>query len=487
MNNQHLNFLDPPNPPPPRQQSRPKPPGYKVDPVQAILNWQQDPVLFVEQAMNVEFIEDWQKIALQNLLVPSDQAIRSGHGVGKSAFLAWAIIYWMLLKPEPRIACTAPTGHQLEDVLWGEIAQWTKRLPQVLQQELNVKNERIEATRNPKQFYCVARTARKDQPEAFQGFHAPDMLFIADEASGVDDIIFQVGEGAMSTKGAKTILTGNPTRTSGYFYDAFHKMRSTWIIQVVSCLEIKRPGHSEEYGPKMAKKYGEDSNIYRVRVLGEFPAVDDDAVISLQLCEEATRRDVGQVPGTIVWGLDVARFGDDTSALAKRQRNVLLEPTREWKGKDIMQTAGIVYNEYNETRPALRPSVIMVDEIGLGAGVLDRLKELGLPARGVNVAESPAVKEKFLRLRDELWWSAREWLEARDCKIPEDDDLIGELTSPKYQFTSAGKIQIESKLDMKKRGVASPNKADAFIMTFAASDFVNKWTKPLNYPKTRWV
>ena len=186
-----LNFLDPTPPASPP----PKPPSYEADSVQAILNWQQDPALFVEQAMDVDYIEEWQREALATLITPGDLAIRSGHGVGKSAFLAWVIIWWMLLKPEPRIACTAPTGHQLEDVLWGEIAQWTKKLPEALQQEMIVKNERVEATRNPKRFYCVARTARKDQPEAFQGFHAPDMLFIADEASGVDDIIFQEFKG----------------------------------------------------------------------------------------------------------------------------------------------------------------------------------------------------------------------------------------------------------------------------------------------------
>lgn len=457
------------------------------DAVQAILNWQNNPVLFVEQALGVEFIEDWQKESLMDLLKPEDQAIRSAHGVGKTTFLAWTIIWWMLMKAEPRIACTAPTSHQLDDVLWGEIATWIDRLPAPLRSELDFKASILEATRNPKRFYCVARTARKEQPEAFQGFHAPDMLFLVDEASGVEDVIFEVGEGSMTDENAKTIMTANPTRTSGYFYDSFHKMRGAFLTKRVSRFDVERPGANKAYPEKIAKRYGADSNVYRVRVLGEFPNVDDDSVISLELCEMAKDRDVGQIPGQAIWGVDVARFGDDTSCLAKRRKNVLLEPVKEWKGKDIMQTAGIVMNEWNDTPKRERPHAIMVDSIGLGAGVLDRLKEMGLPARSVNVAESPSVTDKYLRLRDELWWKVREWLEQRDCRLPDDDELIGELTSPKYQFTSAGKIQIESKLDMKKRGVASPNRADAFMMTFAASDHSAQWSKPLNYQKVRWV
>lgn len=470
--------------PPPRKNFHPK--DLAVD---TIIRWQADPVEFVTELFGHKLkdgeMDEWQKDFMRSLLVHDAVAVRSCHGPGKSATLSWIIIWWMLLMAEPRIACTAPTGHQLNDVLWGEITKWYKLLPDVLKAELEVKNERVEATRNPKEYYCVARTARKDQPEAFQGFHAGNMLFIADEASGVDDIIFQVGEGAMSTEGAKTILTGNPTRTSGYFYDAFHKMRGSWYPIKVSAHDAKMV--TQKYIDDMAKKYGEDSNVYRVRVLGEFPNVDDDSVISLALCEAAMERDVGQVPGEAIWGVDVARFGDDTSALAKRKRNTLLEPVKEWKGKDIMQTAGIIYNEWKETAPRDRPFAIMVDTIGLGAGVADRLRELGLPARDVNVSEQPAIKDKFLRLRDELWWRAREWLEQMDCKMAQDEDLVGELTAPKYEITSAGKIQVESKQDLKKRGVVSPNRADAFNLTFAVPDSSAKRSKPLNYQKVRWV
>ena len=445
----------------------------------AFMRWQDDPVLFIENAFGVE-MDDWQREASYALRDGNNVTIRSGHGVGKSAWLSWIIIWWMLTKMEPRVACTAPTSHQLNDVLWGEIAKWVKKMHPSLAKELEVKSERVEATRNPKVCYCVARTARKEQPEAFQGFHAPQMLFVVDEASGVDDIIFQVGEGAMSTKGAQTILVGNPTRTSGYFYDSHTSNAELWYGMKVSCEDAKMSRDSG-YTEKMAKQYGVDSTIYRVRVLGEFPRADDNTVIPLEWVDGAVDREVEPVDGKIIWGLDVARFGDDRSALAKRKRNVLLESVMSWGKADTMQTVGKVVREYNETPDRWKPDEIMVDSIGVGAGVVDRLKEQGLPARGVNVAERPSAHDKHLRLRDELWWLGREWFQGMDVVIPEDKALIAELISLTYKLSSAGKTQVESKDDAKKRGVASPNLADAFLLTFATSD--NKsLDQPLVYP-----
>src|SRR5690606_34858204 len=141
----------------------------------------------------------------------------------------------------------------------------------------------------------------------------------------------------------------------------------------------------------------------------------------------------------IVWGLDVARFGDDTTALAKRRGNTLLEPIREWRKFDLMQTAGVIAKEYAETPYDKRPASINVDVIGLGAGVVDRLRELGLPVRGINVGEAPAsAPERFMRLRDELWWKLREWFESRAVTMPPDNALKAELVSPKYKLESSG-------------------------------------------------
>jgi phage terminase large subunit len=173
----------------------------------------------------------------------------------------------------------------------------------------------------------------------------------------------------------------------------------------------------------------------------------------------------GRTGAEEVWGLDVARFGNCRTALAKRRGNHLIEPVKSWAKRDLMQVSGLIMDEY--TRARKRPDIILVDSIGLGAGVVDRLKEMGLPVRGINVGETPSGKDRFNRLRDELWWRCREWFESRDCRIPDDEKLIGQLTGLQYSFTSTEKIQVESKNSLLQRGKESPDEADAFVLTHA--------------------
>ena len=374
----------------------------------------------------------------------------------------------MYTKCPSKVAVTAPTSHQLQDILWAELATWHRQMPDFLQDLFELTATRFYLKEKPDLAFAVPRVSRPEKPEAFQGFHSENMLFIIDEASGVDEVIFEVGQGAMSTKGAKTLMVGNPTRTDGYFFDAFHSQRANWWTKRISCAESTRvdPKFIEE----MKSKYGADSAIFAVRVLGDFPEQSDDAIISLALCESAIRRDVEPLEGLPTWGLAVARFGDDATALAKRQRNVMLEPVKSWRNKSVTQVAGIVIDEYLQTPTSQRPAKILIDSIGIGSGVVDILQEENLPAIGINVAESPSVKARFMRLRDELWFRGREWLEALDCKMTDDADLIGELTAPRYAMTASGKIQVEPKDKTKQRLGGSPDLADAFLLTFASPD-----------------
>jgi hypothetical protein len=261
-------------------------------------------------------------------------------------------------------------------------------------------------------------------------------------------------------------MAGNPTRTSGFFYDTHHSLRNRWHTMHVSCLDVPRAqGHIED----IRAKYGDNSNAWRVRVLGEFPTSDDETVIPLELVLAAVGRDVSSLDYYPVWGVDVARFGDDRTALAKRQANRLLEPIKHWNSTDLMVTTGMIKAEYEETPYDMRPREILIDAIGLGAGVYDRCKELGLPVRAINVGEAAATRENCMRLRDELWFKGREWFQDRTCSMPQDEALIAELTSPTYTFSSTGKMVVESKAEMKKRGLRSPDLADAFLLTFAGA------------------
>jgi hypothetical protein len=318
------------------------------------------------------------------------------------------------------------------------------------------------------------------------------MLFICEEASGIPDVVFQVGEGALSTENAKVVMCGNPTRSDGYFYESFHSMRDRWFNMTVSCEDGEYV--SDKFLEDMKSKYGEESNIYKVRVLGEFPTQSDDVLLPLHLVEGATKRDIEASPMTpVVWGLDVARYGNDRSALAKRRGQELLEPIKTWSQKDLMEMAGIILTEYEAVRYNDRPTAIYIDAIGIGAGLADRLKELGLPSISIAVSESASLKDKFTRLRDELFWNCREWFEGRDVHIPQDDSLIQEITGIRYKYLSTGKLKIESKDEMKRRGQRSPDVADAFVLTFAengsiASGAMSRWNsrKPLK-ANSAWI
>lgn len=444
------------------------------------LRWKKSPRLFAQEALGVS-LEPWQADGFQAIENGEKRiAIRSGHGVGKTTFDAILILWFGLTHEGAKIPATAPTAHQLNDVLWSEIGKWHRALPDFFRSRIEVKAERVEFYGTKSAAY--ARTSRKEQPEALQGFHADHLLFLIDEASGIDESIFETARGALSTPGAIQVMTGNPTRGTGYFHSAFHKNRAQWWTRRVGCAESSRvsPGYIQE----MARDYGAESDIYRVRVLGEFPRADADGVISLELVEAAKHRDIQPPPVWPLWGLDVARFGDDATALCKRRGGVVTEKVKTWRNKDTMQTVGLVKAEWDSTPHAERPAEILVDVIGIGSGVADRLAEIGLPARGINVAEAPAIDDgKYLRLRDELWFKAREWFAGRACSIPDDEALIGELTGPRYRIESSGKLRVEPKDEMKKRGLASPDRADAFCLTFAgdANSSMSDRSRKLDY------
>jgi phage terminase large subunit len=433
--------------------------------VELLIRSASNPLIFVTEVLGVTTAEPWQQQALRDVGEVDRVSIRSGHGVGKTAYMSWLVLWFLLTRRRAKVLVAANSQDQLRDTIWPEIGRWAQKLPEGLKEIIDVQKERVVNLRDPEGCFAVARTASKDNPEALQGFHEDNMMILMDEASGIDDIVFEVGMGALSTEGAKVVMAGNPTRSSGFFHATHHTLRDRWRCRHVSCLDVPRArGHIQD----VISRYGENSNAYRVRVLGEFPTADDETVIPLELVLAAVNRDVTDLPYYPVWGVDVARFGSDRTAIAKRAGDKLLEPIKWWASTDLMATAGRIKNEYEETDYDFRPSEILIDSIGLGAGVYDRCKELGLPARAINVAEAAASRENCRRLRDELWFKGREWFQAMKCSIPNDETLIAELTAPIYSFTSNGKFAVETKDEMKKRGLRSPDFADAFLLTFAA-------------------
>ena len=434
--------------------------------VDFVKRYRDDPVGFVQGVFKQE-PDPWQ-VEFLNAIASGERklSIRSGHGVGKSTGAAWSMLWYLTTRFPVKIVVTAPTSAQLFDALFAEVKRWINESPVAIKELYEVKSDRVSLKAAPAEAFLSCRTSRSEQPESLAGVHSDNVMLVADEASGIPEQVFEAAAGSMSGDNACTILLGNPTRGSGFFFDTHNSMTDQWWTRRVSCVDSPRV--TDEYVKEMAMRYGEESNAFRVRVTGEFPLRDDDTAIPLELVESAQRRDVIITDDEpVVWGLDVSRFGSDRSALAKRRGRELMG-IQTWQNLDLMQLTGAVVAEYESLLERNKPVQINVDSIGLGGGVCDRLRELGLPAVGINTSESPASKQTYLNLRAELWYKVKAWLEARDCALPRDDELLAELVAAKYKFTSSGKIQLESKDAMRKRGLRSPDLADALCLTFAS-------------------
>jgi phage terminase large subunit len=454
--------------------------------IKLMARYRDDPVAFAREVAGIE-PDEWQVELLDAVAAPAIRrvSVRSGHGVGKSTAVALAAVWHVLMRVPSKTVVTAPTSSQLFDACFAEMKNVAKRLKPPFDNLLELKSDRIELKSHPESTFISCRTSRAEQPEALAGVHSPSVLLIADEASGIPSSVFEAASGSMSGHSATTILTGNPTRNTGFFYDTHNRLRDDWYTMHVSCVDSPRV--SEDFVEDMKRRYGEDSPAYHVRVLGNFPPSEEDTVIPVSLIEHAMANDIKVHEDTIaIWGLDVARQGGDASVLCKRQGPVI-HPLTVWRNLDLMQLTGAVKAEYDAMPPSKRPAEIIVDSNGFGAGVLDRLRELGLPARGLNVSERAMAKDTYLNLRAEIWFKMKMYLEGMDVSLPRDDALYAELAAPRYHFTSAGKLQVESKDSMKKRGVASPDRADAVALSLAndhttmafGTSAAGSWNKPL--------
>lgn len=454
--------------------------------VALMTRYHSDPVAFAREVIGIE-PDEWQVELLDAVAAPKVRriSVRSGHGVGKSTGVAMAAIWHVLMRYPSKTVVTAPTSSQLFDACFAEMKSVAKRLKPPFNDLLDLKSDRIELKSSPESTFISCRTSRSETPEALAGVHSENVLLLADEASGIPEAVFEAASGSMSGEHATTVLTGNPTRNTGFFYDTHTRLKDDWYTMHVSCVDSPRV--SDDFVEDMKRRYGEDSPAYHVRVLGNFPPSEEDTVIPVSLIEHAMNNEIKIHEETSsVWGLDVARQGGDSSVLCKRQGPVV-HPMTVWRNLDLMQLTGAVKADYDATAPSKRPMEIIVDSNGFGAGVLDRLRELGLPARGLNVSERAMAKDTYLNMRAELWFKCKAWLEGMDVSLPKDDGLYAELAAPRYMFTSSGKMQVESKEAMKKRGVRSPDRADALCLALAG-DFATmaygssrstSWNKPL--------
>jgi Phage terminase large subunit. len=434
-----------------------------------------DPQAFAEDILEArpEDWDEWQKKVLFDIAHSKMTSVRSGQGVGKTALEAMAIIWFLCCRPYPKVVATAPTRQQLYDVLWAEVAKWLNNSK--VKNLLQWTKTKVYMIGHDDRWFATAKTATK--PENMQGYHEEYMLFIVDEASGVADLIMEAILGTLSGDENKLLMCGNPTRNSGTFYDSHHKDRANYKNHKVSSLNSKRT--SKENIEMLKRKYHEDSDVYRVRVLGEFPKAEPDVFISLDIVEAAIMREL-EDDGDLEIGVDVARYGDDETVIAPRVGPRLID-LKTYSKQDTMKTAGWVITTAKDLMNELQKQrcVVKIDDDGIGGGVTDRVREV-VQEEGLNIhvvdchnGGAPGDKEHYEDWGAESWASIRDHLQDGDIQLIDDDDLVGQLTTRKYTITSKGRIRLETKKEMKKRGLHSPDRADAVVLAFAPSNIIN--------------
>ena len=302
----------------------------------AILYYADNPVDFVEDIIRAK-PDSNQKAILNSVAKYPMTSVRSGHGIGKSAVESWLAIWFLTTRPFPKIPCTAPTQHQLWDILWAEIAKWLRSNP-ALSQELIWTKEKVYMRGHPEEWFAVGRTASK--PDALQGFHAEHVLYIIDEASGVRDEIFEPVLGALSTEGAKLVMCGNPTKITGFFYDSHHKARELYNAMHIDGRDSSRV--DQQFIDTIIDMFGEDSDVFRVRVAGEFPKALPDSFIPMEWAERASEAEAPEIDraARVDIGIDVARYGDDSSVLSPVLDKKLQEKPEIYHHNDTTSLSG---------------------------------------------------------------------------------------------------------------------------------------------------
>ncbi len=398
---------------------------------------------------------------------PFREAIASGHGIGKSAGTAMLVTWLLATRPHCKGVVTATTANQLETKTFAEIKKWLKR--SLVADMFEIKAMSIEAKASPETWRLDAITCREENSESFAGQHAASSssFYIFDEASGVPDIVWEVAEGGLTDGEPFMFAFGNPTRNTGRFYECFHKRSGRWRTRHIDSRTVAITNKDEIAA--WAKEYGEDSDFFRVRVRGEFAAASSQQFIPTGLATEAASREIAHNQATAaIIGVDVARFGDDDSVIYVRIGRGYL-PIKRYHGLSTTQLVAKVKQRFSEVRELGFPRdriYIFVDEGGVGGGPKDMLRDDGYPVRGVQFGQGADEPQAYARKREEMWARMKIWL-ADGGAIPNDAALIDDLTGPEYDILPGGQVKLESKKDMKKRGLDSPDAADALALTFA--------------------
>jgi hypothetical protein len=396
-------------------------------------------------------------------------SVASGKGIGKSATLSMLLIYFLFAYPDCQIPCTAPGFQQLYDVLWKEIALWLQRMPPNLRSMYQWESSHVRIAESPASWFARAKTASKESPEALSGVHADYVLAIIDEASGVDDPIFDAAQGIFSSPNPFLIMISNPTKRSGYFFRSHHSNKDQWQCLQFSSQESPIVDH------ELVVRYSEDgtdTDKFRVSVLGQFPKEDViDGHSYMQLITESSIR-MEPLPAQMKWqdpilGVDPAGEGRDKTALTLRD-NFFAQVIATEAISNAKSVTALIINACDKffIRNAKN---IVIDGFGPGGEVSKELViAKGWNSTSVNVRDKPDDEDDqdlYINKKAEMYWKLKQWLERGGILI-NNPELKAELLTIKFRRTEAGgKIQIMSKREMSALGLRSPDLAESLALT----------------------
>lgn len=400
--------------------------------------------------------------------VPAIQeAIASGHGIGKSVFISWICNWIMSTRPFARGTITANTSPQLETKTWPEISKWTKKC--ITGHWFDVTNGkgnmRMRHKHHPEQWFCSAQTCREENSDSYQGQHAANStsFYLFDEASRIPNVIWDVSEGGKTDGEPMHFAFGNPTTNSGGFFECFNKFRRVWTVRNIDSRTVKIT--NKDKIKQDIEMYGADSDYCKVRIYGQFPSQGDKQFIPTDLVEAAERRELEDDQyAPLVLGIDFARSGSAKTVLRARRGRKAFKAVK-FKERDSMKAVAIISNYLDEaeSKYGSRFDAVFGDGGGIGGPIIDRLNQLHYKIIEVQFGEQADDPKKFANKRAEIWHRNREWLKTAD--IDRDPELHDDLIAPEYYTDAKDRLVLESKKDMEKRGLASPDDGDSLALT----------------------
>lgn len=445
--------------------------------------WFSDPVLFVHECMPGLELAPYQERILSAVSQGGRVCVRSPHSTGKTTTSAVLVLWHALSRDlsgvDWKCITTSGSHRQLTKFLWPEIHKMARRIrwDRVGRPPLDHRSELLGT--ELKLVHGAVSSAASSDPALLEGGHADSLLLVLDESKAIPSTVFDALEGALAGRGEVFALSvSTPGEPSGRFYEIQQRKPGLedWTALHVTLEEATAAGRVDpEWVEQRRRQWGSTSAVFLNRCMGEFASSDEDGIIPLSWVEAAIERwrewaDNGRPLGDEApcIGVDVARGGADATVMATRVGNVITDIERH-RLADVMEVTGHVVTKLQGGATAC------IDVIGLGAGVFDRLREQKKSVVAFNAAKGSTGKDRsgeleFLNCRAEALWRVREALDpslGAVLALPPDDELVGDLTAPHWRLTSTGKVQVESKDDLRKRLGRSTDVGDAVVMAVA--------------------